>query len=103
MCVLQQITGIAEYGQCIHRQVSVTAAEALPTLSLINSDDLGAKQADEQVNFKREINDAKTSLSMQNRASDINRFQNVKGLKPKCKNMELLFVTVIEMSTNTPL
>lgn len=49
VCVLQQITGVTENGQCIHRlSIAVTAAETLPTLSLINGDDLGAKQAYEQ-------------------------------------------------------
>lgn len=43
--VLQQIAGVTEQGQRIHRQVTVTAAETLPALGLINSDDLGAQRA----------------------------------------------------------
>lgn len=48
VCVLQQVTGITEYGQCVHRQVSVIAAKALPALRLINGDDLGAKSVIEK-------------------------------------------------------
>ncbi len=52
VCVLQEITGITEYRQRIHRQVSITAAETLPSLRLVDGDDLGAKQAYEGVKEK---------------------------------------------------
>ena len=42
MCVLQQVAGVTEHGQRVHR-VSVTAAETLPTLGLVDGDDLRAK------------------------------------------------------------
>lgn len=45
MRVLQQVAGVAEQGQRIHRQVTVTAAETLPALGLVNGDDLGAQRA----------------------------------------------------------
>ena len=47
--VLHQITGITECRQCIYRQVSVTAAKTLPTLRLINGDDLEAKQVHKKI------------------------------------------------------
>lgn len=50
VCVLHEITGITECWQCIHRQVSIIAAKTLPTLRLINCDDLGAKQVQHNSN-----------------------------------------------------
>lgn len=44
MRVLQQVTGITEYGQRVNRQVSVATAETLPTLSLVDGDDLTVTQ-----------------------------------------------------------
>lgn len=54
VCVLQQITCVTEHGQCIHRKVTVNAAKTLPTLGLINGDDLARVHKRKRNHCKRQ-------------------------------------------------